>query len=408
MRSKRFLSFLLAFTIAIVNLIPVNFAQGASKKTKNYLILVEQTAGHWVAYDNLVRLTPDGNLMVPAELLAMALGYLYQENTTSVETVTISKTTSVKNTYTIGKKDYTYQNGKSKIVKKTASVAATKYNDLFYCHLSTLMTLSHVSYFSGDSIAKYKEYGDVDGVYCFSNVKKASSVPNYNKVYTPYSQLWYKTFVNLNKKELDQTTLYGVTFYTRDHFLQSYEIGRDMNDNPSVLNKAMDEKAMEYTKAYRDANKITTDAWWDRLDVSTDGKFSYTKHTFPMLKADPIKINNTEYWKIEVFVNLTDKEQDLNTLKALCYFISSTPETLYNVITYDLFTRPVVPGIPGIKHNSQYYWTDLKRQNWIGVIGRQFGDFVISVAEVFDTSSGVTYDPTRYSSIVYYVKQASE
>jgi hypothetical protein len=250
----------------------------------------------------------------------------------------------------------------------------------------------------------------VDGVICFSAVKKTKNLPKYNKVYTPYSQLWYKTFENLEVKEPGETELYGVTFTARDHFLEVYETRDGLDGKYFPVYQAMKDKAAEYTKAYREANKVKTTVSELQLTVGGNSTFAYDKETNYFLHAILVQsetINNEDYYVINISQQFKQTEADLYSLKALCYYISSTPETLYNVITYDLFEYPVVPGIPGLKNGSV-------GEEWVGEIGREYGDFAICVNEGLnvDTILDKYRDlypglPVSYlSGNSYYVKKA--
>lgn len=223
---KKIITITLLFVLAILlhNMMDAELVEAAGKSEKKYLILVEQAEGHWIAYDNLVHVSSEGKPMVSAEMIARALGYLYEENTNAKQFV-LSKTSNVSNTYTIGKKYYTTQSGNKNSKIKTTNTAAIDINNFYYCEPSTLGKLCYYTYFSKDTIKNYNKVAGVDGVLCFSVVKNIKSPPNYKKVMTPYFQLWYKTFKDLNVKEPGKSELYGVTFTARDHFLEYYETG---------------------------------------------------------------------------------------------------------------------------------------------------------------------------------------
>jgi hypothetical protein len=383
-------------------------AEASTKSDKKYLILVEQTVGHWIAYDNLAILSSENKPMVSAEMMARALGYLYEEHTNTVKQFVLTKTTNVGNTYTIGKKYYTNKSGKAKTKIETKGPAAIDINNLYYCEASSLGKLCNYTYFSKDSIKDYTKVAGVDGVLCFSTVKNTKSLPNYKKVVTPYSQLWYKTFVDLKVGEPGKTELYGVTFTARDHLLESYEIKDDLDGKRSPVYQAMKDKALEYTTAYRKANNINTTISEYQLTVGGYCAFAYEKETHYFMHAislNSITINNEDYWTINVVQHFGDNEADLNSLKALCYFISNTPETLYNVIVYDLFEYPVVPGIPGVRYGRV-------GEKWLSVIGREYGDFTISVKEDLSVDAlsggdgGLHPWLPSISGNSYYVKKA--
>ncbi len=410
MKLHRFLAMLLAIVLGFGGVLSQRPAIAAEKTTKNYLLLVEQTKGDWIAYDNAVHVTANGKAMVPAQLMARALGFLYEEYTKKVTQFSITKTEFNKNTYSEGDKAYVYQSSKSKSTQKKATSAALNRKNIYYCEVNTLSTLCHVSYFSGDAIKQYKKYGNVDGVYCISNVSKTKSIPNYKKVVTPYSQPWYKTFIDLNKKEPGETELYGVTFKARDRFLQTYETIDDLEGKRFPGYQAMKDKAKEYSEAYRKANKIKDNAIGYQLTVDTNQDFTYEKSTDTYFQAVSIRrerINHEDYWSINFSMQFRDNEADLNALKALCYFISSTPETLYNVITYDLFTESVLPAVPGIRIGRE-------DENLIGILGREYGDFIIFVDEEMATGNSVDKNReyvypdlpfTYYMGVSYYVKE---
>jgi hypothetical protein len=396
---------ILTVMLVFICLMPAENTWSSAKQEKNFLILVEQTKGNWIAYDDLVHFNSEGDAVASAEILSMALGYYYEGHTSSKDYFTIEKTGKERNTYTIGSKKYTYQSGSSKVTKSSSSAAAVKRNNINYCRLETLKTLCDVSYFNGSSIKDYKKYNGIDGIYCLSTAGKISALPKVTKVKTPYYQDWYKTFVDLNVKEPGETKLYGVTFTARDHFLQKYEIANLGNDK-TALKISMDEKAKEYTKAYQTANNLKPEASgeYQLAVIGAHADMAYNKSLFMSSQAITVnaeRINNEDYWVIRVSMELTNKEYDLNSLKALCYFLSSTPETLYKVISYDLFQRSVVPAIPGIIVGSNH-------DELISEIGRQYGDFVIAVSEN-DEYSGLNiadYWDSFFSQIIYYVKQA--
>lgn len=382
----------------------------AATSNKKYLVLVEQTKGHWIAYDNLVRVF-DGKPMISAEIMARALGYLYEEHTYSTEQVILTKANNVKLTYTVGKKYYTYQNGKTKTKVTTKNKAAVKINNLHYCEPASLGKLCYYSYFSGDAIKSYKKYSDIAGIYCFSTVKKPTSLPKYNKVYTPYSQLWYKTHVDLNVKEYDSVELYGVTFPRRDHFLELYETRDDINRKSFPEFQAIQDKVKEYTEAYRKANNIKTSSNGSfELTADRNSTFAYLKETHTFFHAFSVvddTINGEDYWVLNMNTQFQPVEADLNALKAVCYLISSTPETLYNVITYDLYEFPIVPGIPGLEGSNV-------GDEWIGVISREYGDFAIYIEEgldvytKLDTREKKIYPHVPFMpGISYYIKKAN-
>ena len=407
MKRNRMIALLIILIMFLHNMSYSELAEASTKSNKNYLILVEQAEGHWIAYDNLVHVSSDGKPMVSAEMMARALGYLYQEHVNTAKQFVLTKKANVSNTYTIGKKYYTAQSGKTKTKVETKSIVAVDINNLYYCEPSTLNKLCYYTFFSGKSIAGYETVAGVDGVLCFSTVKSRKSLPDYKKVMTPYSQLWYKTFVDLNVKEPGKTEIYGVTFTARDHMLESYEIKYGLDKKKSPVYQAMQDKALEYTKAYRKANKINTTVSEYQLTVGGYSNFGYEKATHYFMHAislNSVRINNEDYWTINVVQNFSDNEADLNSLKALCYFISSTPETLYNVIVYDLFEFPVVPGIPGVENGRV-------GEEWLGVIGREYGDFAISVKEGLNVHALSGRDRDLFaglpsiSTISYYVKK---
>lgn len=381
----------------------------AASSAKKYLVLVEQTKGQWIAYDNLVTVS-DGKPMISAEIMARALGYLYKEHTYSTEQFILTKTNNVKLTYTVGKKYYNYQSGKTKTKITTKNKAAVKINNLHYCDPATLGKLCNYSYFSGDAIKPYKKYDNITGIYCFSTVKKTTSLPSYKKVYTPYSQLWYKTFVDLNVKEYDSVELYGVTFPRRDHFLELYETKDDINRKSFPEFQAIQDKVKEYTQAYRKVNNIkTTSSGSFELTADRNSTFAYLKETYTFFHAFSVivdSINGEDYWVLSINTQFQPVEADLNALKAVCYLISSTPETLYNVITYDLYEFPVVPGIPGVEGSNV-------GDEWIGVLAREYGDFAIYVEEglevytTLNTKNRNLYPHVPFMpGLSYYIKKA--
>jgi hypothetical protein len=356
MRNKtrnRIITIILLLVIVLNSLTHAVNVKAATTSNKKYLILVEQTKGHWIAYDNLVRIY-DGKPMISAEIMARALGYLYETHTNSTKQFVLTKTNNISNTYTVGRKYYTYQSGKTKQKLTTKNVAAVSINNLYFCEPKSLAKLCNYSYFSGNDIKSYKKYSNISGIYCFSTVSKTKTLPKYNKVYTPYSQLWYKTFVDLNVEEKDSVELYGITFPRRENFLEVYQTKEDIDGNRFPEFQAMKDLSVEYTEAYRKANKIkTTGNGSFELVVDRNLTFAYLKETYTFFNAFSVydhKINGEDYWSININTQFQPVEADLNALKAVCYFISSTPETLYNVITYDLYEFPVVPGIPGIEN----------------------------------------------------------
>lgn len=408
MKRNRIIALLIMLTMLMHNMSFTDLAEASTKSDKKYLILVEQTGGNWIAYDNLAILSSENKPMVSAEMMARALGYLYEEHTNTAKQFILTKTTNVSNTYTIGKKYYNNKSGKTKTKIETKGTAAIDIDNLYYCEASTLGKLCNYTYFSKEAIKDYKKVAGVDGVLCFSTVKNTKSLPNYKKVVTPYSQLWYKTFVDLKVGESGKTELYGVTFTARDHMLESYEIKDDLDGKSFPVYQAMRDKAIEYTTAYRKANKINTTVSEYQLTVGGYSAFRYDKTTHYYMHAislNSITINNEEYWTISVVQHFSDNEADLNSLKALCYFISSTPETLYNVIVYDLFEYPVVPGIPGVRHGRV-------GEEWLSVIGKEYGNFTISVMEGLNVDALGSIDTgglsAGYPSIAgncYYVKK---
>lgn len=406
---NRIITILILLIIVLNGTNDTKDVKAATSSNKKYLVLVEQTEGHWIAYDNLVRIS-NGKPMVSAEIMARALGYLYETHTNTSSQFVITKTNNVSNTYTIGKKYYNYQSGKTKTKITTKNSVAVTINNLYYCEPESLGKLCYYSYFNGDAIKSYKKYDDIDGVFCFSAVKKTKALPKYNKVYTPLSQLWYKTFVDLNVKERDSTTIYGVTFPRRNHFLEAYETKEDIDGKRFPVYQAMKDKSVEYTEAYRKENniKVSSNGSFE-LVVDRNNTFAYLKETYTFFQAFSVqeeKINGEYYWMISMTSQFQPVEADLNALKAICYFISSTPETLYNVITYDLFKFPVVPGMPGLR-NARV------GDAWIGELSRAYGDFTICVTENMDVNTYTGKDKNIYPSdpffptITYYIKKAN-
>jgi hypothetical protein len=406
---KRIIAILLLLMMVLNSSSQIVDVQAATTAGKKYLVLVEATKGQWIAYDNLVRIS-DGKPVISAEIMARALGYLYEAHTNSTEQIILTKSNNVSNTYTVGKKYYTYQSGKTKSKISTKSKAAVRINNLYYCDPESLGKLCYYSYFSGNTIKTYNKYSDIDGIYCFSTVKKAKSLPKYNQVYTPNSQLWYKTFVDLNVKEVDSVELYGVTFPRRDHFLEVYETKEDINRKRFPVFQAIKDKSIEYSEAYRKANNINI-SYSGSFEFTADKymTFAYAKETHNYFYAFAVqneRINGEDYWCLNITTQFQPVEADLNALKAVCYLISCTPETLYKVITYDLYEFPVVPGIPGVVRANE-------GDGWIGELCREYGDFAIYTEEnmnvytTLDTKNKNLYPHVPFLPLIsYYIKKA--
>lgn len=304
--------------IMAVNLYPV---KTSAKTQSKRLVLIERWDGNWYAYESLAE--PDENgFMIDLKSFAYYMGYdiwyTYADNT-----VTLAKSKNRFITYKINQKKYTYQANSNK--KTTKEAKYKTYSDItntsYYAHATTLGDLCYYKYFEGKD--KTGEYGKLGftSIVCFSDKGKITKLPDIKKVKNDVGFIWKDTFVSFdNIEEPGETEIFGLTFKAPEEFAD----GRLLNWDKDPEIKDIQSRFKEIVKYNSLAN----------IEIES---YNYLKCCFDALMFSfdyDLKVSGGS-GGFSILISYSLKEEKKQMLKAICYKISSTPETLYNVIVHD-------------------------------------------------------------------------
>ena len=172
---------------------------------------------------------------------------------------------------------------------------------------------------------------------------------------------WTDTFISFDNIEEPRTTdILGVTFQAPESYVPSFYI-TSWEEDPQMA--ALIPKVMEITPKNSLSNIY---AKYDELQYAYNPSYASFQYDFKVRS-----FGKTSY-SIVISGSLNEPKKQL--LKAVCYMISSTPETLYNVIVHD--------------HNESAFLTSYEEKH--------FGDFSIHAV----TNLGIS---SVLPSAVYFV-----
>lgn len=317
---KKFLKIIVALLFLSVIMVPIT-SSAATPTKYNKLVLVETWDGTWKAYD----IEPDvKGFMLDAYSFATHLGFSVW-NDSSKDTLTVERSHNRFITYTNNKEKYVYHSSKNK--KSTYTGKYKNYEDKstgkYYVHTSSLGKLGYYKYFEGkDKSGKYADYG-YSSIFCFSLNNKITKLPNIDKVQTTCGLKWTDTFMTFdNIEEPKSTNILGVTFQAPESFVPPQN-NSSWEENPEIA--SLIPKVMEITPRNSLSNIY---AKYEMLQYAYNPSYTSSSYDF-IVRSNLIGDN----YRIVISGSLNDAKKHL--LKAACYKISSTPETLYNVIVHD-------------------------------------------------------------------------
>lgn len=350
---RKILTIFILITMAI-SFFPVTSEAKIVKNNK--LVLIERWDGNWYAYESMIDDKAKG-YMIDLKSFATFMDYDYWYNY-SDDTVTIAKSKNRFNTYKINQKKYVYQSSKSKKVNKEAKYK-TYYNEdnnRYYVHATTLGNLCNYKYFEGkDKTGKYGKKGFTN-IVCFSNKGKITKLPDIKKVKNDVGYTWNDTFVSFDHvKEPVETKIFGLDFKATKSFT-----------NGNLFYWEDDTEFLDIQSRFKEIVSYNSLANMNFEENKMSSTFNSDMYSFD---HDLVVDGWENTFSIKIKYSLNDTKKQL--LKAICYKISSTPETLYNVIVYDYTKEAFIPD-----YDYRYY-----------------GDFKISAYNIMD-------------SVVYYVKPA--
>lgn len=336
-----------------VNLLPISAAAKTVKRNK--LVLLQRWDGSWHAYESMADANMAG-FMIDIKNFAYFMGYdfwySYKDNT-----ITISKDKNHYITYKINQKKYSYQSGNKKVNKEAKyKTYLNENNNRYYVHAATLSNICNYKIFEGE--AKTGSYGKkgFTHIVCFSGKEKISKLPDIKKVKNDVGFTWIDTFVSFdNIKEPGEAEILGLTFKAPEKFTYG-----------NTFYWETDPEFIDIQKRFKDIvyNAVACMEFDDRKLNST---FDSDRFSFDYdLKAH----GSGDGFYIIIKNSLSETKRQV--LKAICYKISSTPETLYNVIVHD--------------YNKEAFLSNYDC--------RYYGDFKIS-AYVIDDEIMYTIEPAN-------------
>jgi hypothetical protein len=349
MKLKKLLSLLLVLTF-LLSIFPDKQVQASSS---TILVLIQNWKGDWIAYNDMTVKSPSGAIMVNARKFSDAMEYTFS-GAGFLKSFKIMKNQTSYNTYNKDNKAYTWQSSQKSVNKLADYKAYYSDNAEFFCHYKTLGTLCRCKYYGKSALKNYADQG-VSTVICYSN-KEISGLPDINKVKTVDDLTWVKTFVEFNIKEPLTTDIYGVTFTAPTRFMYPWEVNWDEDKEFAALQAKQD----EFKATYENGEKFGSglDLSSERLTYNYDCFYSslvYNLYVDNHVDSSFESADDDFYYNIHIARKLYIPVK--NILKAICYKISSTPETLYQVILYD--------------HETKAF---LSSKEW-----KQYGDFEITV-----------------------------
>lgn len=321
---KRKILSILIIAIMALNIFPDRASAEAAKSKR--LVLIERWDGNWYAYETLADTEAKG-FMIDLQSFASFIGYDYWY-TYSNNTVTVAKSKNRSITYKIDKNRYTYQAGSKNNKTKEAKYKTYCEDGKYYVHAATLGNLCYYKYFEGkDQTGEYGKKG-FTSIVCFSDKGKVTRLPDIKKVKNDVGFTWIDTFVQFdNIEEPGKTEIFGLTFNAPESFT-----------NPNLVYWDEDPEMTDIQSKFKDIvsyNSLAT------MEIEKN----YVKCTFNSIYAsfyyDLTVTRGMKGFFITIRYSLNEVKRQM--LKALCYKISSTPETLYNVIVYDYTKEAFLP-----------------------------------------------------------------
>lgn len=190
---KSFISILLIIMLSLAlcpaQLASANLKQNKDKdnhgksnqKAKNYLVLIDQGNGTYLAYKDIAFVTAKDKIMVKAKPLAEALGLSYESTSGKLgKKGCVLSLGNKKNVYTKNLKTFYYYNNNKKHVK-LAKYKQIEYQSYYAVHYATLSTLVNYNYFNTSKNKEYKNLG-YQAVIVYSRYSKTKSLPDTKKV----------------------------------------------------------------------------------------------------------------------------------------------------------------------------------------------------------------------------------
>jgi Calcineurin-like phosphoesterase. len=167
--------------ILVVCLLLTNFETqqaAATVKSKEYGVLIGDKKGKYKLYNNLVTLSPKGNLMVNAKMVSAKLGLSYSFNNKTKRLKITNKRNGKSIVYTNKQKDFLYYSNKNAKGRKITASYQFYYdvnNKYYVFHIQTLKYLLNYKYFSASDAYYYKALGYTGGVVIYNKYNKINN-----------------------------------------------------------------------------------------------------------------------------------------------------------------------------------------------------------------------------------------
>ncbi len=288
--------------------------------SNQYLVLVQQKNGSWKAYDNMIEISENHNLMIRAKKISKALGFTYKNTS---KTFVIKRSSAKNNTYDKEERNYTYTNQAVRTKKSAANIAYTsKASNYNLCQVNTLSTLVNYKYFSSNNTEYDKSY---KGIICYSKYQKIpATVPEVKLTPT-------KKPTPTPIPEPATILVEGVEFPVRTNFLSASGALSDWGGAAPIwreLKKEVDGKIVESTNLIIGSDTIE----FTHLVAGSDGV---------------CLAKSGKGYKLSISVQLSGsvlKNQNAEIVKAMVATISSEPFLVYTAI-FESFSTGETHGI---------------------------------------------------------------
>jgi hypothetical protein len=224
-------------------------------KAKNYLVLIGQSNGTYIAQDNIAFVTDKDSVMVKVKPLAEALGLTYKNSIGYWRKRGISLSLDKdKNVYTRNSKtyyfyDYNSNTQKTTIDKRTAEYKHTVYQNSNAVHCASLSTLVNYQYYDTSSTVDYSSLG-YRGVVVYSRYNSINGLPSLSLVTNLQGNPNVPTDVTINlKPETITSSSYSDIKYVESTYFTPKSTGSLLLNLSDVLT-AFQAYALPYDGVY--------------------------------------------------------------------------------------------------------------------------------------------------------------
>lgn len=328
MKNKRLLKTVssLLIIVLLLTLFPT-YADAAKKKSKGYLLLVENENGTWTNYSGVSTIKKvDGTICVNPQKVSNYLGLKYTQVSELKFTIANEKK---KSSFTLGSNKYKFFDGK-KTVNRTSKVKIT--GKVHYSDFNGLV--KGYKYFKGTDAPEYKKLG-YTGVLCISKYGKVTKLPSTNKIVDTDGN---KVFGNKDNVTTNgYIKLEGVEIPALEKFNKT-DITKDTWTNKAIV-KAVDELGdvlgSKIAKAEHDEEYSSI------IVQGTVVTFYIGSFSAPQLTMTKDEDNNAYKITLNASLSYSDKVDNKvgidamrTALKAMCAMIVSGDDvnSLYDVI----------------------------------------------------------------------------